>query len=299
MLLQASRGGGSSRATRAPDPPLAGAGLASACGWIIPPPLVPAGAGGQRAELNSWARSKRRAAAAGAGPAGAAARGVWRAGEATIGRRCMPAAPGGGHGAPRGAHSAARVARAAQARLPALGLLLAVLETCRKLPDRPAAGFRPGRALTCADAGSVCPAPAPKPAPAPPSPLCRFDLDSKALGHHAGHRCRPRRHCGPRRHHRQGRHRRQGGARIVTSAMCCWEGAARPGARLTPQAYPAPPCARPLQAAPRVAVRAAGVSASSSFATGARLSAKASRTAARRAAVAAQAKVRNLRCRLR
>ncbi|PRW56262.1 Sedoheptulose-1,7- chloroplastic [Chlorella sorokiniana] len=46
-----------------------------------------------------------------------------------------------------------------------------------------------------------------------------------------------------------------------------------------------------VKAAPRVAVRAAGASASSSFATGARLSAKASRTAARRAAVAAQAKI--------
>lgn len=40
-----------------------------------------------------------------------------------------------------------------------------------------------------------------------------------------------------------------------------------------------------------MAVRAAGASATSSFATGARLSAKAARSAARRAAVAAQAKV--------
>lgn len=66
-----------------------------------------------------------------------------------------------------------------------------------------------------------------------------------------------------------------------------------------PRGLSCTPCARPPQAAPRVAVHAAGASASSSFATGARLSAKASRTAARRAAVAAQAKVRNLRCRLR
>lgn len=195
-------------------------------------------------------RSKRRLAAAGAVVAGAPAQGSWRPPQAAIGRRYHMSAPGGGDRASRRAHSARRVARAAQAPLPAFRLLTFDLEHCRKLPGRPRVQNKHPWFTADADLAGRAGPPTPKRAPTPPSPLCRSDLESKALGHHAGHRCRPLRHCGPCGHHRQGRHRRQGGHAMATTAMCDSQAPASAPARLTLEAYPAPPAPAPCRPPP-------------------------------------------------